>query len=209
MRFIIFFALAFGLVGPASAETEEPRAGGYGKELFSQLYPEDQGLAQGWQEGLSQLLDRLEDSSDPETRAAIPDFRALIAASHEPFEIAELDGDWRMRSLQATDYGAFPYQYFPARIYPEGQAMVFDKNTGSQRHRGFVAQLDDETVFFVGALYYGYEGPRIYSAMSVGEPTPEQREFDAVAEIYKIGENHFLMAFRPEENRFRLYEIRK
>jgi hypothetical protein len=45
--------------------------------------------------------------------------------------------------------------------------------------------------------------------MTPGEATDEQREFDAVAEIYKIGENHFLMAFAPNANRFRLYEIRK
>lgn len=34
-------------------------------------------------------------------------------------------------------------------------------------------------------------------------------QLDAVAEIYKIGENHFLMAFAPSANRFRVYEIRK
>lgn len=72
-----------------------------------------------------------------------------------------------------------------------------------------MAQLDDETVFFVGALYYGYEAPRVYSAMSDGGATEEQRAFDAVAEIYKIAEDHYLMAFGNTDDRYRLYEIRK
>jgi len=189
---------------------QAPDTSDYAKTLFGQLYPADQSLAQGWAAGLEGLLDQLKDSSeDQETLNSIPDFQRLVEVAHLPFSIGELEGAWRMRSLQATDYGAFIYQYFPARIYPEGQAMVFDKDSGSQRHRGLMAQLDAESVFFVGALYYGYEGPRIYSAMTPGEATDEQRAFDAVAEIYKIGENHFLMAFAPNANRFRLYEIRK
>ena len=203
---IILIAAMLGM--PAFGQALE--TGGYAKTLFGQLYPEDQSLAEGWKTGLQGLLDELEDSSDDsETLDSIPEFQQLIDAEHAPFSIAELEGSWRMRSLQATDYGAFIYQYFPARIYPEGQAMFFDKNSGSQRNRGLMAQLDAETVFFAGALYYGYEGPRLYSAMTAGEVTEEQRDFDAVAEIYKIGENHFLMAFAPTENRFRLYEIRK
>ncbi|UYQ72125.1 DUF4893 domain-containing protein [Pelagibacterium flavum] len=202
----IFIAAMLGM--PALGQA--PDTGGYAKSLFGRLYPEDQSLAKGWETGLQALLDELKDSSeDQETLDAIPEFERLIEAEHLAFSIEELDGSWRMRSLQATDYGAFIYQYFPARIYPEAQAMVFDKNSGSQRHRGLMAQLDAETVFFVGALYYGYEDPRIYSAMTPGEVTEEQREFDAVAEIYKIGDNHFLMAFAPSANRFRLYEIRK
>ncbi|WP_158541580.1 DUF4893 domain-containing protein [Pelagibacterium lacus] len=208
MKPILIVLLAVLAGGPALAQA--PETAPYAKTLFARLHPEDQGLARGWQEGLAGLLDTVRESSDdPETLDAIPQFLALAEAPHLPFALAELEGDWRMRSLQATDYGAFIYQYFPARIYPEGDAYVFDKNSGSQRHRGLLAQKDDTSAFFVGALYYGYEAPRLYSAMTVGETTPEQREFDAVAEIYKIGEAHFLMAFAPEDGRYRLYEIRK
>lgn len=204
--FTVFFVLVLAL--PAFAQT--PGSGGYAKDLFGQLHPEDQGLARGWQDHLQDVLTEIaKTSDDPESIDSIDEFERLIAAPHLPFSIGELDGNWRMRSLQATDLGAFIYQYFPARIYPQAQAHVLDKNTGSQRHYGFMAQLDDTTVFFVGALYYGYESPRFYSSMAGVDTTPEQREFDAVAEIYKIGENHFLMAFAPRDNRARLYEIIK
>lgn len=208
MRYLIglLFALVFALPGHA----ETPDLEGYSAQLFEQLHPEDQSLAEGWQTGLAKQLDLLED--DPEEFVvldSIDEIRELIAAEHQPFSIEELDGNWRMRSLQASDLGAIAYQYFPARIYPAGEAYFFDKNTGSQRHRGLMAQLDEDTVFFVGALYYGYETPRLYSSQMVGETTPQQREFDAVAEIYKIGDDHFLMAFAPKNDSYRLYEIRK
>ncbi|WMT87239.1 DUF4893 domain-containing protein [Pelagibacterium sp. 26DY04] len=209
MRAVItaLIAISLALVSPALAQDSR----GYAKSLFAQLHPEDQTLAQGWREGLAARLDQLAGTSeDPEILGALPQFQTLIDAEPIAFHIAELEGDWRMRSLQATELGAFVYPYFPARIYPEGQALIFDKASGSQRHRGMLAQADDMTVFFVGALYYGYEAPRLYSTMMAGEITPEQREFDAVAEIQKIGENHFVMAFAPEDGgRFRLYEIRK
>lgn len=208
MKPILIVLLAVLLGGPALAQPTG--TGSDAKTLFSRLHPEDQRLAEGWQDGLATLLDEVrETSDDPETLAAIPEFAALIAAPHLPFALDDLEGDWRMRSLQATDYGAFIYQYFPARIYREDGAYVFDKDSGSQRHRGLLAQKDATSAFFVGALYYGYEAPRLYSAMTLGETTPEQREFDAVAEIYRIGEEHFLMAFAPEDGRYRLYEIRR
>lgn len=209
MRAVItaLIAVSLALVSPGFAQD----TGGYAKSLFAKLHPEDQTLPQGWREGLTARLDHLaETSEDAETLDSLSQFQILIDAEPIAFDIAELEGDWRMRSLQATELGAFVYPHFPARIYPEGQALIFDKASGSQRHRGMLAQADDMTVFFVGALYYGYEAPRLYSTMVAGEITPEQREFDAVAEIQKIGENHFVMAFAPEDGgRFRLYEIRK
>lgn len=199
----LFLSLAFPALGQESPD--------YAKHLLAQLHPGDQTLAEGWREALQLRLDGLaQTSDDPETLDSLADFQALIDAEPIAFDISELEGEWRMRSLQATELGAFIYQYFPARIYPEAQALIFDKNSGSQRHRGMLAQRDDMTVFFVGALYYGDEAPRLYSTMTSGEITPEQREFDAVAEINKIGENHFVMAFAPEDGgRFRLYEITK
>ncbi|HWJ88813.1 MAG TPA: DUF4893 domain-containing protein [Pelagibacterium sp.] len=205
MRPLVVAIALLALALPAAAQNEA-------KALFGKLYPEDQVLASGWREQLSALLDQLEATSDdPETRAALPQFRELIAARPLPYSIDELLGDWQMRSLQASDLGAFPYTYFPARIYRDGERIVFDKASGSQRHLGVLAQRDDEMVFFVGALYYGYEAPRAYSALTASdsEVTPEQREFDAVAEIYKTGDQTFLMAFAPEGGRFRFYEIRK
>ena len=202
-------ALLATLAMPSSAET--PAEGTYGAQLFDQLHPNDRVLAGDWEQGLAKLIDTLaETSDDPETLENLDDFRALVDHAALPFAISELEGDWQVRSLQAQDLGAFTYSYFPARVYPEGEALVFDKNSGSQRHRGMMAQYDENTAFFVGALYYGYEAPRLYSAMMAGESVTEaQREFDAVAEIYKTGDQTFLMAFAPQNGGYRFYEMRR
>lgn len=205
----IVVMLFFVLLG-VQANGQAPDTGDAAKALFAELYVEDQSLAGAWAQGLLDLLDDLENTiDDQDSLDAIPQFENLIGATRQTFSITDLEGDWRMRSYQATDYGAFIYPFFPARIFTEGRSTVFHKNTGSQRHLGVLAQLNSETVFFVGALYYGYEDPRTYSAFSDGAVTSEQREFDAVAELYKIGNSHFLMAFAPNGNRYRLYEIRR
>src|SRR5690554_6057209 len=130
MRLLVVLFSLLALALPASAQSDA-------KALFGKLYPEDQVLASDWREQLATLLDQLEATSDdPETVAALPQFRALISARPVPHSIDELIGDWQMRSLQASDLGAFPYTYFPARIYRDGDRIVFDKASGSQRHLG-------------------------------------------------------------------------
>ena len=200
--FVVLFAF------PASAESTDT---GHGADwLLDLLLPQDQGLVGDWQPQLSKFLDQIE--QDPPQFAYLDDidqFRPLIAAEHLDFDIAELEGNWRVRSLQASELGTIAYQYFPARMFYEARAMVFSKNSGSQRHQGMMAQLNDSTVLFIGSMYYSDDTPRLYSTMMAGEVSDQQREFDAVAEIYKIGDEHFLMAFAPQGDMYRFYEIRK
>lgn len=203
-------ALFLTLAAPnAMAETDAERS--YAETLMGLLHPEDADLAGDWQERLEIRLAALEEErAETLDAGAVAELRDRVAADRQPFEIDDLIGDWHMRSIQVDDLGVYAYQYFPARIYPEAQALIFDKNSGSQRHRGVLAQRDDGTVFFVGALYYANEPPRLYSTMMVDETTPQLRAYDAVAELHKIGEDHFLMAFAAPEPapRFRFYEIR-
>lgn len=208
MRRFLTLILVVLFAFPASAETTDTEHSA--DWLLEKLLPQDQGLVGDWQPKISKFLDGLE--QNPPQFAYLDDidqFRPLISAEHLDFNIAELEGNWRVRSLQATELGTIAYQYFPARIFSEAQAMVFTKNSGSQRHQGMMAQLNDSTVLFVGSLYYGYEEPRLYSTMMAGEVSDQQREFDAVAEIYKIGDDHFLMAFAPRGDIYRFYEIIK
>lgn len=208
MRRFLSLILVVVFAFPASAQA--PEADGGADWLIDLLHPQDQGLAGDWQPQITKFLDRL--WQDPPQFAYLDDidqFPPLIAAEHLDFDIAELEGNWRVRSLQASELGTIAYQYFPARIFYEARAMVFSKNSGSQRHQGMMGQLDDSTVLFIGSMYYGYEEPRLYSTMMTGEVSDQQREFDAVAEIYKIGEDHFLMAFAPRENYYRFYEMKK
>lgn len=192
------------LVAPAKAQEGE-----YAEILLGLLHPGDAEAMAGWEETLAGHLKTLRTEREETLDADAADtIETLVATERLAFTVGELEGDWRVRSLQTDGLGAYVYQFFPASIAPEALAMIFDKNSGSQRHRGVLAQWDEETVFFAGAMYYHYDVPRLYSTMMADAVTPDLREHDAIAQIHKIGENHFLMAFAPRDGEhFRFYEI--
>jgi hypothetical protein len=182
----------------------------YFKTLHKSLPEGSYETLEGWEEALrAHLATLLEEHGDAENRASVAEILALADAPRIEMESDdELVGNWRVRSLQTDGLGAYVYSYFPARIYPEGQALVFDKDSGSQRHRGLMARATPGTVFFAGALYYGYQEPRLHSAhMAPGADADPA--YDALAMIYKLGPGHYLMAFDYDPQRFRFYDIRK
>lgn len=164
----------------------------------------------GWEDALrAHLKTVLQEHDDAENEAAAAQILALVEAPRFDFDgEEELIGDWRVRSLQVNGLGVYVYSWFPARIYREAQALVFDKASGSQRHRGLMALASEDTVFFAGALYYGYEEPRMHSAHMdpAAQPDPAM---DATALIHKLGPDHYLMVFNHDAGRFRFYEIAK
>lgn len=203
------FSLAVLLAPSLAAAQETAERTPYYKTLIGTLHPGDETAMEGTEERIRAALENVRaNSDDPESLAAVAEMEALLDHERIPFSANnELVGSWRVRSLQVDGLGAYAYAYFPARIYPEAQALVFDKDSGSQRHRGLMAQADPETVFFAGALYYGYESARMYSNHTDADNT--DRDMDAIAEIYKLGEAHYLMVFATEGGYGRLYEIRR
>lgn len=211
-------SIALALMGlmlltmPALAQTQAPQWSPYFKTLVK-LLPEGSFEAlDGWEEALRvHLKEMLAEHDDAENRQYAAEILDLATAPRIAFDSEdELIGNWRVRSLQSDELGAYAYAYFPARIYREAQALVFDKDSGSQRHRGLMAKASDDTVFFAGALYYTYQSPRMHSALmdptAARDADPEQ---DATALIHKLGPEHYLMVFNYEPNRFRFNEIRK
>jgi hypothetical protein len=202
-HFIALVALTLAsLAMPAMAQTQQWSP--YFKTLVKTLPEGSYEAFEGWEEALrAHLADMLEEhGGDENAEAALPrmDFESDD----------ELIGNWRVRSLQSDALGAYVYNWFPARIYREAQALVFDKHSGSQRHRGLMARASDDTVFFAGALYYDYQTPRLHSAFMDQTAAREvDPELDATALIHKLGPDHFLMVFDHEPNRFRFYEIGK
>lgn len=199
------------LISPLAAQDEAASAHSpYYEILIEAVYPEDRVSLMGWEARLRKHLDQLsEQTDDPASLDAIAQIETLVDMPRIDFaEDREVIGDWRVRSLQADGLGAYAYQYFPARIYQETQALVFDKNSGSQRHRGLMARAGSDVMLFVGALYYAYQEQRLYSAhMEPG--TDPDRDYDEIAALYKIGDAHYLMVFAPKGERFRFYEMRR
>ncbi|MCD7058726.1 DUF4893 domain-containing protein [Pelagibacterium xiamenense] len=204
--------VAFAPVTVTGTETVPVDAQAYYDILADTLYADDRNAMKGWEEQLRAQLDAVAaDPMDAEIAAWAREIRALLDADRLPIaDDAEFLGNWRVRSMQVDDLGAFVYSWFPARVFREARALVFDKDSGSQRHRGLMALEPNHRFYlFAGALYYGYEEERFYSA-HMGEDAPNaDRDMDAVARVYKLGPEHFMMAFAPDDGRYRLYEIRR
>ena len=207
IRAIFALAAVWAVVTmPVVAQVPSP----YFKTLVKSLPEGASEQADGWEAALRvHLKVLLEEHGDAENVAATKEILALVDTPRIDFENEdELVGNWRMRSLQVDSLGAYVYPYFPARIYREGQALVFDKDSGSQRHRGLMALASPDTVFFAGALYYGYQEPRLHSAhMDPG--TDADPSYDAIALVHKLAPDHYFMAFNYDAGRFRFYEIIK
>ena len=203
-RLIAPLFLALSLAGSPLAASEELAGSPYFETLSRSLPEGSYEALSGWEDALHALL---EEHDSPDNAAAAREILELANAPRIDFDGEdELIGDWRVRSLQADGLGVYAYAWFPARIYREGQALVFDKASGSQRHRGLMALASKDTVFFAGALYYGYEEPRMHSAhMDPGADIDPA--MDATALIYKLGPDHYLMVFNHDPGRFRFYEI--
>ncbi|WP_404400307.1 DUF4893 domain-containing protein [Pelagibacterium halotolerans] len=207
-------ALVMALASAAAFSTETVPAGApaYYDILVDTLHADDRNAMKGWEERMRAQLEAVAaDPMDAEIAVWAEEIRALLDAERVPIvDEAGLLGDWKVRSMQVDDLGAFVYSWFPARVFREARALVFDKDSGSQRHRGLMAlEPEHRYYFFAGALYYGYEQERMYSA-HMGEDAPNaNRAMDAIARVYKLGSDHFMMAFAPDEGRYRLYEIRR
>ncbi len=201
--------LVLAMTSPAVL-AQAPQTSPYFKTLLKSLPEGSYEAHQGWEAALrAHLKSMLEEHDDAENRAAVETIMDLVNTPRIAFESEEeLIGDWRVRSLQADPLGAYVYSWFPARIYREGQALVFDKDSGSQRHRGLMARVTEDSVFFAGALYYGYEEPRLHSAHMALEADADP-ERDTTAIIYKLAHQHYLMVFDHGQERFRFYEIGK
>lgn len=211
MRLILTALTILAMLAPPLAAREDQHSP-YFETLLESLPEGSYEALDGWEEALRRHLKALlEEHDDAENVAGVRAILGLVEAPRLDFDSeSELVGDWRVRSLQADSLGAYVYSWFPARIYREAQALVFDKDSGSQRHRGLMARASADAFFFAGALYYGYQPPRLHSAhmdlAAEGEPDPD---YDATALLYKLGPEHYLMVFNHGSGRFRFYEISK
>ncbi|WP_196259864.1 DUF4893 domain-containing protein [Pelagibacterium limicola] len=210
MKWLMAVALVALAGFSASVAAEDADSSPYFKTLYKSLPEGSYEALDGWEEALRDHLKMmLEEHGDAENRAGAEAILELADAPRIDMESDdELIGNWRVRSLQTDALGAYVYSWFPARIYQEGQALVFDKNSGSQRHRGLMARASAGTVFFAGALYYGYQEPRLHSVHMAPEANADP-EMDATALIYKLAPERYLMVFDYAPSYFRFYEIAK
>jgi len=91
----------------------------------------------------------------------------VFADPPRAFGDADITGPWRCRTIKlGGPYGGLTiYSWFDCEIRTEGEALVFEKLTGSQRTFGRLYPVGPEEpmrMVYLGAAHYGYEEPRAY-----------------------------------------------
>lgn len=170
---------------------------------------EQKALATAEEALKSQLQEIKKTTQDKESIAAADDMLSVLAKPRVPITSSEeLQGHWRVRSLQTGQYGAYTYPYFKCRISTEGKDLVFHKSTGSQRRKGTLVREDENRYLFTGAWYVeGDPVGRYHGAKD--NPTEEQLNHNSVGYLYKLGKGHYLMIFAPSGANGEMYEVRK
>jgi hypothetical protein len=169
------------------------------------LLAEDRAALTGAEEGLR--ADLLNWEATPASQAAAVAIRKLLSLPRlQISDSSGLEGDWRVRSLQVSPYGANAYPYFPCRIFPEGEALVFQKSQGSQRRQGILGRAGDAEFLFIGASYYQGDPVPLYSGIADSADASDRKK-DSVGTLHRVGEDHLLILFAPRDGRKEIYEL--
>jgi hypothetical protein len=195
---------------PVGADEEKEDGSGIG--LAKSLLGSDAELLEDAdalvEDTLEQTLVKNED--DKSSQSVLAEMKALWAI--KPLPIAdekELHGDWKVRSLQAAEHGAFSYPFFDCRIFPEAKALVFHKAKGSQRRMGFLERDSEKRFLFAGATYFSYDpAPRLYKGKN-DKVADEDLDRNAVGWLYKIGDKRLLVVFPTVYGNLEFYEMKK
>ena len=78
---------------------------------------------------------------------------SVLAGGETTIAPMSLIGEWRCRTLKlGGGFGALTiYSYFNCRIFKEGNSLIFQKTSGSQRTRGALYRVSDTRYAYVGA----------------------------------------------------------
>lgn len=169
------------------------------------LLAEDRAALTGAEGGLR--TDLLKWEATPASQAAAVEMRKLLSLPRLKIsDSVELEGEWRVRSLQVSPYGANAYPYFPCRIFSEGKALVFQKSKGSQRRQGVLGRSGDGEFLFIGASHYEGDPAPLYSGIA-DDSAVSDRKKDSVGTLYRVGKDHLLILFAPRDGRREIYEL--
>lgn len=152
--------------------------------------------AANWQEEVSAYdqgrlarLDEARAKGLAEARAGrdIGAIRSVLDAERRPVSADKLRGEWRCRTMKLG--GATPdivYSWFRCRVSERGDRLFFEKESGSQRLRGYLYPHESGDYVLLGGLSTKGEPPHAYSGngpAAGAETTPD----DAVGLLVSTG----------------------
>jgi hypothetical protein len=122
--------------------------------------------------------------------------------------LGDIDGPWRVRSLQSAHGDVFGYPFFAGVIRPHPCGHAFAKTSGSQRRSGILRQgTDPDRLAFLGTQTVNDEPPRPY------DPAwPESEQWPGHANsagfMVRIGPDELLMVLEAHTERLEVYHLR-
>ncbi len=141
--------------------------------------------------------------------AALRLLRELMGAPVQDIDPEHLVGSWRVRSIQATEYGVFVYPFFAARIERAGEQLRLSKTSGSQRRQGllFRSRGGASGLIFLGGASVQGEPAVGYSGLDPEPRTP--RESDTVGVLWQLARDRLIVLLDASHGGFEIYELRR
>lgn len=132
---------------------------------------------------------------------------------HPALALGDIEGAWRVRSLQFDGETVYAYPYFQARVSADACGHAFAKTTGSQRRSGQLYPVagDDTRLAFLGASTVNDDPPRAYEPAR----SPQSQRFgeeNSAGVLYRIGAGELVMLLDADPDaggRFEVYHLRR
>ena len=121
---------------------------------------------------------------------------ACLKPQDRPFKEKDLLGNWRCRSIQASDLLVIVYPFFNCRFIRKDGKLFFEKTTGSQRRSGYLYPSAGDHMVFLGSLTMNDD-------VNSGEYT------DTAGVLVRKGSDRFLLILDATQKGYELYEIVK
>lgn len=167
-----------------------------------------------------QLLDQLPAhpiDADPEDMAdevsSLNEARFLLDSASHPLPLGDIQGTWRMKSIQAGRTGAYAYPYFSGHIERTACGYHFSKTSGSQRRNGELLPMpgSDTALAFLGTFTVNDDPTRPYGPDNrlLGEPAGPQGPANSVGRLLRIGPHTLVMILDADDKGFELYRLER
>lgn len=123
--------------------------------------------------------------------------------------LGNIDGPWRVRSLQSAHGDVFGYPFFAGEIRPHPCGHAFAKTAGSQRRSGILHRdAKPDRLAFLGTQTVNDEPPRAY------DPAwPEEAQWPGHANsagfLVRIGPDELLMVLEAHTERLEVYHLQR
>lgn len=170
--------------------------------LPPQLLPADLKRFAAFDQTRAAAIAQAEKGAD--SKSDLDDLMTVLGGNARPITVNSLLGNWRCRTLKlgGSLSSLTIYTNFKCNISAQGNALIFQKVSGSQRTRGNLYRISDTRYVYVGAGSYNDDPPNAYGA------TPDM---DEVAYLEQVAPNRLRMEFpKPHfESDLDIMELRK